>query len=283
MIQKLIGAGLLACGIAYGIVTLFLARREKAAFQSENGDLRVLAPLEVAIYFLATLGISDFLLNTLTVKKLHLAEDKKLPGTLIAAGLMPGAVIAFSLLQVENPVELKTLIPCAAAITIGCATGARIVGGWSGERIKRIMGFALIGSLIALIVRFIVSQGAAGEALGLSTGKLIFAVVFSFFWGAVNMIGVPMKPAGTAMFLLLGMSPLATLTMVLVMACIGPMGGGISILKSRQYHQKLSCCAVVFGSLGALLGCLFTISVNAVLLNVLLFIVMLIAIVTMFR
>ncbi len=283
MIQRLIGAMLLMLGIAYGFWILSTAIKEKEHVRAEQGRPAVLFVLEMAIYFLATLGISDFLLNTLLYKFLKLGEIKKLPGTLVTCGLTPGAVIAFVLLQVENPVELRTLIPCAAGITIGCAAGAKIVGGWSGARIKKILGFALIGSLIALIIRMIVSQGAAGEALGLSLPKLIFATVFAFFWGAVNMLGVPGKPAGTAVFLLLGLSPLATLTLILIMGCIGPMGGGIAVIKNRRYHQKLSSSAVIFGSIGAILGCLFTISVSAALLNVLLLIVMVIAIISMFR
>ena len=74
------------------------------------------------------------------------------------------------------------------------------------------------------------------------------------------MLGVPMKPAGTAMFLLLGLSPLNTLTLLLVMCCIGPFGGAVPVLKSGNYHQKLVCAAVLGGSLGAVLGSLLALS-----------------------
>lgn len=281
--QRIIGLLILCLGIAYGAVLFMQAARQKAALRAEAGALPLVAIGEAAVYFCATLGISDFLLNTLFIRSKRLLEDKKLPGTLVACSLTPGAVIAFSFLQVDNPVALSTLIPCAAAISLGSATGAKIVGGMDGARIRRILGIALIGALIALIVRIVVAEGAAGTATGLTLPQLVFAVIFSFFWGAVNMIGVPMKPAATAIFLWLGMSPIATLTTILVMGSIGPMGGGIPIIRNHLYHQKLACASVIFGSLGAILGVLFAVSISATLLNALLLAVMVIAIVSLLR
>lgn len=284
MNQRLIGTILLMIGILCGIIILLQAHRKKELFAKENGKLPVLCALETAVYFCATLGVSDYLLNNLIVKNLRLTDDKRLPGTVIACGITPGAVIAFSLLQAENPVDFLTLLLCCAGITGGAAFGAFLVGKADGSRIKRVMRIALIGSLIALIIKIIVSQGAAGTLTGLSGGRLIAAIAFSIFWGAVNMLGIPGKPAGTAFFLIIGLSPLTTLTLVLVMACMGPMvGGGFSVLKSGYYHSKMAVAATIFGSIGAVLGVLFTISINANVLNVLLIIVMVIAIISMFR
>ena len=283
MIQKGIGTAVLVCGILLGSFLLLRAARERESVREENGSFAVLGAAEFMIFVLATLGISDYLLNTILYQKLRLAEDKKLPGTLVAAGLVPSSVMAFSLLRVENPVELRTLLVCCVSIAAGAVLGTRLVGRMDGAKIRRVMGIALIGSMIALIVKIIVSEGEAGTATGLTPPQLAVAVVFSVFWGIVNMIGVPMKPAGTAFFLILGMSPLGTLTLILVMGSIGPMSGAVSMVKSRRYHQKLCCAAVLFGVCGAVLGILFTITVNATVLNVLLIAVMLVAIVSLLR
>lgn len=282
-VQKIIGLVILILGIAYGTWIIYLAIKRNAEFREERGSIPVLFVMETGIYFAASIGISDFLLNTLLIRGQTLTEDKKLPGTLVTCGLLPGAIIAFSYLKVDNPVELATLIPCVIAIILGSIIGGRFVIKLDGARITRFMRIALIGSLVALIVRIIVSRGAAGTDIGLNLPKLIIAILVSFFWGAVNMIGVPMKPAGTALFLLLGLSPIATLTMVLVMASIGPMGGGLAVIKSGNYHQRLSCSAVTGGTIGAILGTIFTISINATVLNILLIGVMVIAIISMFR
>ena len=281
--QKIIGILILLLGIAYGAALVGNAARDRRRFAKEAGSFPRLGLWEVLFYFCASIGISDYLLNTLLLRTKHLTEDRNLPGTLVTAGLVPGAVIAFSYLRVEDPVALKTLLPCIAGIVSGSALGARLVGGLEGARIRRIMGLALTGSLVALVVRILLSRGTTGTATGLSLPLLFVAVIFSFFWGAVNMIGVPMKPAGTAFFLLLGLSPLATLTMVLVMGAIGPMGGGLPFIRSGRYHQKLSCAAATCGSVGAILGCMFTISISALLLNILLLVVMLTAIFSLLK
>ena len=281
--QNLLGVILLSLGLLYGAVVLFRAYRDRVAFRQEKGNFLFIGVAEAIVYVIATLGVSDFLMNTLWIRHFSVTEDKKLPATLIACGLVPGAVIAFFLLGAQNSVEMKTLIPCAAGIASGCIAGTKLVAGMDGTKIRKVMGIALIGSLIALLVRIAISGGEPGTATGLTTPQLVFATAFSFFWGVVNMIGVPMKPAGTAMFLLFGMSPLATLACVLVMGCFGPMSGAIPILKNGGYHQKTACAAVIFGALGAACGSIFAISINQTLLNILVLCVMVIAIVSLLR
>ena len=281
--QRIIGLIILILGISYGIWILIRAIKTREQVKEEKGKLPILMGLEAVAFFIATLGISDYLQNTLIIRTGHLTDDKKLPGSLAACGLVPGAVIAFSLLHVENPVEVWTVIPCIIAVVIGSNVGTFIVRHLDGAKIKNFMKFALIASLAALIVRMIISRGTAGEATGLNIWQMIPAILLSFAWGVVGMIGIPMKPAGTALFLLLGMSPLSTLTMVLVIGCMAPLGGGMQVIRSGLYHQKMALSSVIGGTIGAILGCLFAISVSATLLNILLLIVMVVAIVSMFR
>ena len=274
---------LMSLGVLYAVWLLALAVREREAFLAEKGSLPGLCVFEALVYFFATIGMSDFLPNTLLIKYRKLMDDKTLPGTLIAAALVPGAVIAFFLLQVEQSIQMKTLIPCCIAITAGAAAGAKLVGRIDGKKIKKIMGIALIFSMAAIITRMVLDRGTSGELTGLEMPKLLLAIVFSFLWGGINMLGVPMKAAGSAMFLLLGIAPLSTLTLVLVMGCIGPMGGGIAIIRERRYHRKMACASVICGSAGAAAGSMLAISVPPLALNILLLGVLLIAIVTMLK
>ena len=281
--QKIIAIAALVLGIVIGCILLLRALRTRSAVQAEKGSFGSLCLWETVIYFCATMGISDFLLNTLLLNKLKITEDKNLPGTLVTSCVVPGAVIAFFLLRVENPVELVTLIPCCIAITAGSIAGGKFVTRLDSKKVRRFMTIALIFSLAAVLVRIGLSRGEPGTAVGLGGIRLVLAILLSFAAGVVNMMGVPMKPANTAIFLLLGLSPLSTLTMVLVMACIGPMGGVIPVIKSGAYHQKLACAAVICGSIGAAIGSLVAISLNAAVLNVLLIIVMVIAIISMLK
>lgn len=281
--QKIIGFLILSAGLAYGAAIVIIALKNKKEVQEEKGSWLLLGLGELLVYFIATLGISDFLQNTLLIRSQKLTEDKKLPGTLVACGLMPGAVIAFSLLQVENPVSLYTLLPCVLMVVLGSRAGAKLITRLDGAKIRKVMGLALIASFLVLLVRIIILGGAAGEAVSLGFWPMLPALLISFLWGVAGMLGIPMKPTGTALFLLLGLSPLSTLTMVLVIGCMAPLSGGIHILKKRLYHQKLAVASVLTGSLGALLGSLLAISISASLLNILLLIVMAVAIFSMLK
>lgn len=283
MFQKAAGYILLTIGILFGIFILVKAAGSREEVRKEAGDIRLIGFIEVLIYFIATLGLSDFLMHTLEIRGLKLADDRRIPGTLLAAAVTPGAVMACYLLQSGKPAGAVTIVLCTAALLTGGVTGGMIIGRIDGSRIKKFMGIALIGSLAALILKMIVSGSAAGTLLELTGWRLVLAVLFSFFWGNLNMLGVPMKPAGTAVFLLLGLSPVAVLTLTLVMGCAGPMGGAPVVVKRGDYLQKVTVMAVTAGSAGAVLGGLFAVSVDPVILNVLMMIMLVIAIISMLR
>ena len=169
-IQKIIGTAFLVCGLCYAF---FIGRgilRRKDKMKEEQGSLPLLMGLEFVIYFLCTLGVSDFLLNTLTVKRLKLADDKSLPSCLIASTIVPGAVIAFSFLKAGNSVDWSTLILWMICLALGGIFGARAVDHMNGAVIKKVMGIALVFSLAALVIKMIVTSGASGEATGLRFG-----------------------------------------------------------------------------------------------------------------
>ena len=280
-IQRIIGTGFLICGLIYAF---FIGRSIlRSKVKEEKGSLPLLMGLEFVIYFLCTLGVSDFLLNTLTVRRLKLAEDKALPSCLIASTIVPGAIIAFSFLKAENSVDWLTLVLWMVFLAAGGVLGAKAVDKMNGAVIKKVMGFALICSLIALIVKMIVTAGTSGSDTGLRGIKLVTMCVMCLVIGFINMLGVPTKPAATALLLLLGLSPLTTLTLTLVLGCITPMSGGASIVKASRYNKKMVLSAMTAGSLAAITGCMMAVSLNALLLNIVLIAVMLIAIISIFR
>ena len=281
--QRIIAIVLLLAGAAYAVVTLLDIRRNMDVFRNEKGKFSLFCVWEFIVYFFSTLGISDFLLNTIYFQRACKGDDKRLPGTLATGCLFPCVVIAFFLLQTDEPVSLKTLIPCSVAVVAGSMIGAKLVGKLDGRKIRKFLGYALIASMAALIVKIIVSRGTPGTLTGVTGWKLIFATVFCFLCGVVNMLGVPSKPAQTAMFLLMGVSPIHTLTIVLGICSFGPFGGVLSFVKSGEYHHKMVCAAIFAGTVGAVLGSLFAISLNAAVLNVILIAVMLVAIISIFR
>lgn len=283
MFQQVIGSILLIIGLIYAVTLLGKTLKDKAAFVNAKGDLRVLAPLEFIVFVCASIGVSDYLLNTLIARHFKLTKDEELPGTLISCCLLPGTIIAFSLLRADNPVDLMTLIICSVCVTAGSFVGSHLVMQMDGRLIRKIMCAALFMSLVFVIVKMIISAGQTGDAAGASGLKLCLAAALCLGTGIINRFGIPMKPTWTAIFLLLGFSPLSTLTMTLVIGALTPLAGGISVMKSGSYQKKMAMAALVFGSLGAIVGTLLAISIPAIALNVILIIVMIIAIVSMMR
>ena len=97
------------------------------------------------------------------------------------------------------------------------------------------------------------------------------------------MMGVPCKPIAVTMLLLLGLSPVAALTLTIVLGVIVPMSGGVSIVRGGLYNRKMVLAAMTAGSAAAVLGVMLAISMDQLLLNILLIIVMLIAVISIFR
>lgn len=282
-IQNIIGSVFLLCGLVYAFVLareLFIHRE---GLKQAPGDLKTLGVLEFVIFFLCTIGVSDFLLNTLVIKRWKLSDDKGLPACLIASTIVPGAIIAFSYLKAENSVDAVTLILFMVCLALGAMAGGRAVNRMDGASIKKVMGITLIVSMAALIVKMIVSSGTTGSDIGLRGAKLIVMALLCLGIGFINMTGVPCKPIAAAMLLLLGLSPVATLTLTLVLGAIIPMSGGAAVIRAGLYNRKMVLAAMSAGSVAAVLGVMLAISMNQIILNILLLGVMLIAVVSIFK
>jgi len=282
MFQQILAVVLLVIGVIFGCVTIYLNYRSKDKVVAERGNLPVLFLSEIAIYICASMGFSNYILNTLLFKHAVNGDDKLLPGTLVAGCVTPGAIIAFSLLRADvNPIDTKLLIVCAVSVIAGSLVGSRLVGVFDNKRIRKVMLAALIFSFCVLVVRNIISIGGGNTATSLSGIKLIIAAALCFVTTAINMFGIPMKPTWTAMFLMLGLTSLTSLSLVLFFGSIAPLAGGIRALCAERYHRKMVLSTIVGGSVGAILGTFFAISIPSGILNFLLLAVMLIAIVTM--
>lgn len=282
-IPKITGLVFLLGGVVYALLLGRDLVRNRQALRRAPGELRLLLPLEFIVFFLCTVGVSDFLLNTLIVKKLRLSDDKGLPSCLIASTLVPGAILSFRYLQTDNAADALTLILFMLFLALGAVFGGRAVNRMDGAAIRKIMGFALLFSMAALIVKMIVSAGATGSAVGLRGWKLALMCLGCAGIGFINMMGVPCKPVAAAMLLLLGLSPVAALTLTLVLGSIIPMSGGIAIVRAGLYNRKLVLAAGTAGSVAAVLGVLLAVSLNQLVLNILLILVMLTAVISIFK
>lgn len=283
MLQTAVASALLCFGILYGAALLVSAWKNRVAVRREAGALWQHGICQAAVYFFTTMGFPDFILNTLLLKKLGWVEDRRLPGTLVACALMPGAVIAFVYLQNGTRIDSLLLLSCMGAIALGSFTGARVMTALSGRTLRLVMGVAMLFSMAALLLKLVVSSGAAGTATALSAPQLALALPIVFLLGFINMFGVPMKPPAIALFLLLGLSPMATLTLMLAMGIASPLAGGIRVVRSGLYQKKSALASLSFGVVGVLLGAAFTVMLDATVLTGILLLILAITAFTMLR
>ena len=282
-IQHIIGAAFLAAGTIYAVSILRDALRDRRSFALERGSLRGTMVAEAIVYFLCTIGISDFVMNTIVVRKLKLADPETLPDCLITSGIVPGAFIAFLYLRTAPLVDVKTMLVFMGGLALGSFIGSRAVGKMNGEAIRKALVVLLIGAMIALIVRMILSSGEPGTATALSGAKLVLLGVLTLIFGFTNMLGIPAKPFTTTALMLLGMSPITTLTLLLGSVPISVVTGGINVVRRRRYNKKMALSAVTIGCVTAFIGTMLAISINAVALNIILIGVILIAVISLVK
>ena len=282
-IQHIIGAAFLAAGIIYAVSILRDALRDRRSFALERGSLRGTMVAESIVYFLCTIGISDFVMNTIVVRKLKLADPETLPDCLITSGIVPGAFIAFLYLRNAPPVDTVTLLVFMVTLAIGSFFGSRAMGKMDGEVIRKALVILLIAAVAAMVIRMILSSGAPGTATALTGWKLAVMGILTLIFGFTNMLGIPAKPFTTTVLMLLGMSPIAVLTLLLGSVPISVVTGGINVVRRRRYNKKLAVSAVTAGCVTAFIGTMLAISINATVLNLLLIGVILIAVITLIK
>ncbi|MCF0150361.1 MAG: hypothetical protein HUJ80_03015 [Firmicutes bacterium] len=281
-LQTIFGYLFLASGVVWAALLFKKLLTDKRP--DEGGKpLSTMLITEGIVYFIATMGISDFLMNTIMFNRYKSEDTSRLPGTLMLSAMVPGSFMAYTYLKGSQPLQAVTLLTCTFGMLAGALIGGKLVENLDGAKIKKILGIALIFSMGALIAKMILSAGASGTAAGIGGIRLVIAAVCSFACGALNMVGVPAKPTLTALFLLLGLSPVCTLTLVLVMCGLTPIGAGIRFYSNGMYHRKTVLASLTAGTVTAVLGCMLMISLPALVLNILLLGVMLIAIITTFK
>ena len=282
-LQRFLAGAMLAYGVVYAV---FLCRdilRHRDRMREERGSFPAVSISQTVVYFFTTMGFPDFILNTLLVQKCGWIEDKRLPGTLVASCVLPATVISCSYLSGGEALDGATVLLCMLAVATGSFCGARVMARMDGKTIRLIMGIAMICSMGALVVKMIAAADAVGTATGLSVLRLCIALPILLFLGFINMFGVPMKAPAVALFLLLGMAPMSALTLMIATGAISPIAGSVRVLRSGLYQGKISLAAVSFGTLGALIGTAFTVTLEANTLSVILLVIMAVTAVTMLR
>jgi len=205
--------------------------------------------------FLDTLGIGSFAPMTALLRGFKQIRDRVIPGTLNVSCTLPVVVEAFIFITVVK-VEIVTLISMIVAAVIGTIIGAGIVAKLPEKKIQLFMGIALLTTAFFMLsgqLGWIAGLGT-GEAIGLTGGKLIIAVVVNFVLGALQAAGIGMYAPSMAMVYILGMSPRVAFPLMMASAAFTLPPASIKFIKEGAYNRKASLAITVSGIVGVFIA-----------------------------
>ena len=203
--------------------------------------------------FFDTLGIGSFASTTAYAKFRHLVRDELLPGTLNVGHALPTITQAI-IFTTAIAVAPLTLISMVAAAVAGGYLGAGVVAKLPRRSIQLGMGIALLIAAAIFVMKVTGVLPPGGNALGLSGGVLVFAIVVNFLLGALMQLGIGLYAPCLMLVSLLGMNPIAAFPIMMAScACLMPVSS-LKFIREGKYDKRLAIGLALGGIPGVLLA-----------------------------
>lgn len=227
----------------------FMAHKDKL----ENNSSIVTLIIGFVTDFFDTLGIGSFAPTTTLLKLTNQTKDRTLPGTLNVAHTIPVILEAFIFIKVIN-VDPITLVSMLAAATVGAYLGAGVVSKMPEKKIQLIMGIALFVTAFLMLAGKMGWMPGGGEAVGLTGGKLIIAIVANFVLGALMTAGIGMYAPCMALVYMLGMSPKVAFPIMMGSCAFLMPVASVKFVKEGAYDRRASMMITIGGTIGVLIA-----------------------------
>ena len=248
MIQVILALIVLVNGFfAYRLVADLI--RHKSEVSKEPGSNALFAFLGVASQFLGTFGVSDFAFNTVAFRLTKTVEDKKIPGTINAACVIPVAFMALAYITVIK-IDVLTLVVLIIAQTTGSYLTPRIVVKLPVRRIRLGIAVGLLcaaGFILAGKLQLIPS---GGNLAGLPGIKLAIAAAAVFLYGALNNIGIGSYAPTMATVYALGVDPRVAFPIMMGGCTFSCAVGAMEFIRLGGYSRKPTLWISITGLLG---------------------------------
>jgi uncharacterized membrane protein YfcA len=219
----------------------------------EKSNFAALGAVGFVVNFFDTLGIGSFAPTTALLKNFKLSKDRTIPGTLNVSMTIPVVLEAFIFITVIE-VEPITLISMLAAATVGAIFGAGIVSKLPEKKIQIGMGVALLVVAIVMTAGQLNLFPAGGDAIGLTGGKLIFAIVANLILGALMTLGIGLYAPCMALVFALGLSPKIAFPIMMGSCAFLMPAASVKFVKEGAYDRKASMAITIFGIVGVLIA-----------------------------
>jgi uncharacterized membrane protein YfcA len=203
--------------------------------------------------FFDTLGIGSFAPTTAAYKFFKMVNDRVIPGTMNVGHTFSTTVQAFIFLSLIE-VDLTTLISMIAASVLGAWLGAGVVAGFSKRKVQIGMGFALLATAFLMLMTQLQLFPLGGDALGVTGGKLVIAIVANLILGALMTIGIGMYAPEMVLVTLLGMTPRAAFPIMMTSCAFLMPVGSLRFIREKSYALRPALGLLIGGPLAVLLA-----------------------------
>jgi uncharacterized membrane protein YfcA len=203
--------------------------------------------------FFDTLGIGSFAQQTAIFKFFKLVDDRLIPGTMNVGNTLATVTQAF-IFMTSVKVDPITLVSMSAAAPLGAVLGAGVVAKMSRRKIQIGMGAGLMIVALVILAGLLNLVPLGGVAIGLTGWKLVFVIVMSLIFGALQTIGVGFYAPCMAMVYALGMHPATAFPIMMTATAMLMAAGGARFVKENAYDRKAAICLTIAGIAGVFLA-----------------------------
>jgi uncharacterized membrane protein YfcA len=251
--RLLLGA-LAALGIAY-ILTWWLLEKRRHRTGTVRPPAADLLTGFVTNFF-DTLGIGCFAPTTAIFKVFRRVPDENIPGTLNSGHALPALTEALIFIAAVT-VDPLTLVSMITAAALGAWFGAGIVARLPRRAVQAGMGVALLIAAGLFLASNLHWMPGGGAAIGLTGGRLWFAVGVNFLLGALMTLGVGLYAPCLILVCLLGMSPLTAFPIMMGSCAFLMPVGAVRFIREGRYAVRAALGLAVGGIPGVLLAANF--------------------------
>jgi len=232
----------LALWFAVVLTRDFLAHRDTL----EDSSWLKTSVIGFVVNFFDVLGIGAFAPQTALLKFTKQTKDRHIPGTMNVANTLPvllQALIFITIIEVE-PITLVAMFLSAA---LGAVLGAGVVAKMSENKIRLVMGFALLVTAFFMLATSMEWIQGGGDAIGLSNGKLAIAVVANFGLGALMTAGIGLYAPCMALVFALGMSPQVAFPIMMGSCAFLMPPASVRFIREKAYNRKAAVAMAIPG------------------------------------
>jgi uncharacterized membrane protein YfcA len=203
--------------------------------------------------FFDALGIGSFATGASLLRIFKQINDRVIPGTLNVGYTIPVMLEALIFIKVIK-VEPLTLIGMISAALIGAWIGAGIIAKFSEKKVQKVMGTALVATGILMLMSQLGFIPSGGNAIGLTGGKLIFAMAINFILGGMMTAGIGLYAPCMVLVYFLGMSPKVAFPIMFGSCAFLMPIASIKFIKEGAYNRKASMAFSTIGALGVIIA-----------------------------